>query len=154
MKKNITNNHNPIEILLIEDNEADVVLTKRAFLKGKINNNVQVAYDGLQAFSMLRNEGEYENNPKPHVILLDINLPKLSGHDVLKELKTDADLKRIPVIMLTSSEADIDIFKSYEFSASSYIVKPVDADKFKAVVSAIEDFWFSVVVLPTHVKEG
>lgn len=138
----------PIEILLVEDNEGDIFLTKKAFSSAKIINNISVATDGETALSMLRKEGEYSDVNRPDIILLDINLPKKNGNEVLEEIKADTSLRRIPVVVLTSSKAEQDIVKTYDLHASSYIVKPIDISKFQEVVSAIEAFWFSVVVLP------
>lgn len=141
----------PIEILLVEDNEGDVFLTKKAFEKAKIANNIHVAIDGEKAIEMLKREGEYADIPQPDIVLLDINLPKKDGKQVLAEIKEIPELKRIPVVILTSSKAEQDVVKTYDLHASSYIVKPIDLDKFHDVVTAIEDFWFSVVILPTDV---
>ena len=138
----------PIEILLVEDNEGDVFLTRRAFEKAKLANNIEVAADGEIAMDMLRRQGEYSTLSKPDIVLLDINLPKKDGKQVLKEMKEDEELRRIPVVILTSSQAEQDVIKSYDEHASSYIVKPINLEKFRDVVTAIEDFWFSVVVLP------
>ena len=138
----------PIEILLVEDNEGDVFLTKKAFEKAKIINNITVASDGKEALRMLRHETPYETVARPDIILLDINLPKKNGKEVLADIKNDDNLKRIPVVILTSSKAEQDVLKTYDLHANSYIVKPIDLEKFKGVVTAIEDFWFSVVVLP------
>lgn len=136
----------PVEILLVEDNEGDVFLTKKAFEKAKIANNINVAMDGEEAMNMLQSN----STPKPDIVLLDINLPKKDGKQVLAEMKEDENLRRIPVVILTSSKAEQDIVKTYDLHASSYIVKPIDLQKFSEVVTAIEDFWFSVVVLPSE----
>lgn len=141
----------PVEILLVEDNEGDIFLTKKAFEKAKIANNIRVAIDGEMALEMLRKEGEYSDIPKPDIVLLDINLPKRDGKQVLLEMKEDEELKRIPVVILTSSKAEQDVIKTYDMHASSYIVKPINLVNFHDVVTAIEDFWFSVVVLPSNV---
>lgn len=138
----------PIEILLMEDNDGDVFLTRKAFQKAKITNNIQVAPDGEIGMNMLRREGEYADVPKPDIVLLDINMPKKDGKQVLAEMKADRNLRRIPVVILTSSQAEQDVLKSYDLHANSYIVKPINLENFHNVVSAIEDFWFSVVVLP------
>ena len=138
----------PIEILLVEDNEGDVFLTKKAFEKAKITNNIHVAPDGEIALEMLKKEGEYAESTRPDIVLLDINLPKKDGKQVLAEMKSDENLRRIPVVVLTSSQAEQDVVKTYDLHASSYIVKPLNLEKFHDVVTAIEDFWFSVVVLP------
>lgn len=139
----------PIEILLIEDNEGDIFLTKKAFERAKIANHIYVATDGEMGIQMLGKKREYSDIPTPDIVLLDINLPKKNGQQVLGEMKQDSALKRIPVVILTSSKAEEDIVKSYDLHASSYVVKPIDLTKFYEVVSAIEDFWFSVVVLPS-----
>ena len=141
-------NVKPIEILLVEDNSGDLFLTKRAFSKAKIANNIQVAKDGDVAMDILLQRTEYKDCPRPDIVLLDMNLPKKSGPEVLAEIKSHDDLKSIPVIILSSSEAQEDITKSYELQASGYITKPIDMPQFHNVVGAIEDFWFSVVKLP------
>ncbi|MCB1782646.1 MAG: response regulator [Alphaproteobacteria bacterium] len=141
----------PIEILMVEDNDGDVFLTRRAFEKAKIRNNIVIAQDGEKALSLLRNEDGAEDFILPDIILLDINLPGKDGKQVLAELKQDENLKRIPIVILTSSQADQDIIKSYELHANGYIVKPVSPEKFNEVVLAIEEFWFSVVVLPSDI---
>jgi len=141
----------PVEILLVEDNEGDVFLTKKAFEQAKIANNINVAIDGEAAIEMLKNQGEYADLARPDIVLLDINLPKKDGKQVLLEMKADDNLKRIPVVILTSSKAEQDVVKTYDLHASSYIVKPINLEKFHDVVTAIEDFWFSVVVLPNDV---
>ncbi len=149
----MTQNIKPIEILLVEDNEGDVFLTKKAFQKAKIVNNIYVAPDGEVAMEMLKNEAGYEDIPKPDIVFLDINLPKKDGKQVLAEMKADENLRRIPVVILTSSQAEQDVLKSYDLHANSYIVKPVDLKKFQAVVDVVEDFWFSIVMLP-HESAG
>ena len=140
-----------IEILLIEDNEGDVFLTKKAFEKAKIANNIHVALDGEIGIQMLKKEGEHAGLPTPDIVLLDINLPKKDGKQVLAEMKEDEELKRIPVVILTSSSAEQDILKTYDLLCSSYIVKPINLMKFGEIVNVIEDFWFSVVKLPSQV---
>jgi CheY-like chemotaxis protein len=124
-----------------------VLLTREAFRSGKISNNLAVADDGEVALAMLRREGIYVNQPIPDVILLDLNLPCMDGREVLQAIKNDPELQRIPVIVLTSSKAEIDIFKTYELGANGYIVKPVTFDRLQEIVASIESFWFSVVVL-------
>ena len=138
-----------VEILLVEDNPGDVVLTKEAFADAKIHNNINVAADGEEALKYLRKEGEFANATVPDIILLDINLPKKDGREVLAEIKVDEVLRRIPVVVLTSSKAEQDVVDVYDLHANSYLVKPVSLEKFIDVVNAIESFWFSVVVLPT-----
>ena len=138
------------EIVLVEDNPGDVVLTQEAFKQAKINNNIHVAPDGEIALEMLYKQGEYTQLATPDIILLDLNLPKVDGREVLEKIKADDELKRIPVVVLTSSQADADILQTYDLHASSYIVKPVDLDQFSRVVESIENFWFTVVVLPSE----
>jgi len=138
----------PIEILLVEDNPGDVRLTQEAFKEGKVSNNLNVATDGVEALAFLRQEGEYADIPRPDVILLDLNLPKKDGREVLAEIKDDPDLRRIPVVVLTTSQAEQDILKSYNLHANCYITKPVDLERFITVVKSIETFWLSVVKLP------
>ncbi len=147
----MTRHMKAIEILLVEDNDGDVFLTKKAFEKAKISNSIKVAADGEVAMNMLKRSEEYADFPRPDIVLLDINLPKKGGKQVLIEMKEDEELRRIPVVILTSSKAEQDVLKSYDLHASSYIIKPINLEKFHAVVSAIEDFWFSVVVLPSEV---
>lgn len=146
------NNLRPVEILLMEDNEGDVFLTKRAFQKGKIANNIQVAPDGEVGLEMLRRKGEYKDLPTPDIVFLDMNMPKKDGAQVLMEMKSDDILRRIPVVVLTSSKAERDILKTYDLHANAYIVKPIDCEKFHETVAAIEGFWFSVVVLPSEAE--
>jgi chemotaxis family two-component system response regulator Rcp1 len=138
----------PIEILLVEDNPGDVRLTREALNEAKMNNRLHVAGDGVQALRFLRREEEHAEAPRPDLILLDLNLPKKSGREVLEEVKADPDLRRIPVVVLTTSEAERDILRSYELHANAYVKKPVDFSSFIDVVRAIESFWFSVVLLP------
>ena len=138
----------PIEILLVEDNPGDVRLTKEALKEGRFANLINVAVDGFEAMAFLRREGKYANAPRPDLILLDLNLPKKNGREVLAEIKADSDLKRIPVVVLTSSQAEKDIVATYNLHANCYITKPVDFEQFICVVRSIEDFWFAVVKLP------
>ncbi|MEP6865033.1 MAG: response regulator [Deltaproteobacteria bacterium] len=135
---------NPIEILLVEDNPADVRLTQEALREGKVKNNLSVARDGEEALAFLRREG----SPRPDLILLDLNLPRRDGRQVLAEIKKDDELKRIPVVVLTTSAAEVDILKSYELHANCYITKPVDLEQFITVVKSIDDFWLTIVKLP------
>ena len=137
-----------IEILLVEDNPGDVRLTREALKEGKILNHVSVAGDGEEALSFLRRQGKYAGALRPDVILLDLNLPKKTGHEVLAEIKHEPDLKRIPVVILTTSMADQDILKAYDHHANCYINKPVDLEQFLRVVRSIEDFWCSIVKMP------
>lgn len=138
----------PIEILLIEDNPGDVRLTKEALRDAKIHINVHVAEDGVEALEFLRNKGKYEESPKPHLILLDLNLPRKDGREVLEEIKDDEQLKKIPVVVLTTSKSEKDIAKSYNLHANCYITKPVDLTQFTEIVKTIESFWFTIVKLP------
>jgi chemotaxis family two-component system response regulator Rcp1 len=138
----------PIEILLVEDNPGDVRLTQEAFKEGKVNNNLYVVNDGIEAMAYLHQEGKYSKVSRPDVILLDLNLPKKDGREVLAEIKEDADLRRIPVVVLTTSQAEQDILKTYNLHANCYISKPVDLARFITVVKSIETFWLSVVKLP------
>lgn len=136
------------EILLAEDNPGDVLLTKEAFAEAKIKNNINVATDGEETLDYLYKRGRFEDAATPDLILLDLNMPKKDGREVLEEIKKDDKLRRIPVVILTSSQAEQDVVKTYDLHANSYVLKPVDLGKFAEIVSAIESFWFSVVVLP------
>ena len=138
----------PIEILLVEDNPGDVRLTEEALKEGKVYNNMHVTMDGVKAMAYLHRESPYENASRPDVILLDLNLPKKDGREVLAEIKADPILKRIPVVVLTTSQADEDILRSYDLHANSYVAKPVDLDQFIKVVKSIEEFWLTIVKLP------
>ncbi len=138
----------PIEILLIEDNPGDVRLTREALKDAKVLNNLYVASDGIEGLAFLNRQGEFKNAIRPHLILLDLNLPKKDGLEVLAEIKAHPDLKRIPVVVLTTSKAEEDILMTYQMHANCYITKPVDLEKFIEVISAIEDFWLSIVKLP------
>ena len=140
----------PIEILMVEDNPGDVRLTQEALREGKVRNHIHVLTDGVEALAYLRRQGRYANASRPDVILLDLNLPKKDGREVLAEIKVDPNLLRIPVVILTSSEAEEDILKAYNLHANAYVAKPVDLEKFIAVVKAIEDFWLEIVKLPPH----
>ena len=140
----------PIEILLVEDNPGDVRLTIEALKDGRISNNLHVARDGTEGLRFLHREGPDEQAARPDLILLDLNLPKKNGREVLAEIKVDPELRRIPVVVLTTSQADEDVFKSYDLHANCYINKPVDFDQFIRVVRSIEDFWLTVVKLPTN----
>ena len=140
-----------IEILLVEDNPGDVRLTREALKDGKIINKLHVAEDGVEALAFLRREGKYHNAVRPELILLDLNLPKKDGREVLAEIKADKELKRIPVVILTSSAAEQDIVRSYNLHANCYVTKPVDLDQFINVVKSIEHFWLSVVKLPPEI---
>ncbi len=137
-----------IEILLVEDNPADVRLTKEAFKEGRLHNTLHHVKDGVEAMTFLRREAPFEQAPRPDIILLDLNLPRKDGREVLEEIKQDPQLRQIPVVVLTTSEAEEDVFRSYDLHANSYLVKPVNVERFMNVVRTIESFWFSVVKLP------
>jgi chemotaxis family two-component system response regulator Rcp1 len=137
-----------IEILLVEDNPGDVRLTKEALKEGKVRNSLHTVMDGEEAMAFLRKEGKYSGAPRPDLILLDLNLPKKDGREVLAEIKDDDDLKSIPVVVLTTSQAEEDIARTYNLHANCYITKPVDLEQFLNVVHSIEKFWLSVVKLP------
>jgi CheY-like chemotaxis protein len=140
----------PIEILLIEDSPSDVALTVEALKAGKIANNLNRVADGVEAIDYLRQRGKYAKALRPDLIMLDLNLPRKDGRDVLRELKTDPSLKLIPIIVLTTSRADKDVLQSYELNANCYITKPVDFEHFIEVVKSIENFWLTVVTLPRN----
>jgi CheY-like chemotaxis protein len=139
-----------VEILLIEDNPGDVRLTMEALDDGKFNNNLSVVEDGEEALAYLWKKGRYVKATRPDLILLDLNLPKKDGRQVLEEIKADNDLKRIPVVILTTSRAEEDIYKAYNYNANCYITKPIGFDEFIKVVKSIEDFWLSIVKLPSE----
>ncbi len=138
----------PIEILLVEDNAGDVRLAREGLRECKLLNNLSVADDGVNALAFLRREGEYAQAPRPDLIMLDLNLPRKDGREVLKEIKEDEQLKRIPVVILTTSKAEEDIVKSYSLHANCYVTKPLAIEQFINVVQAIETFWFTIVKLP------
>ena len=138
----------PVEILLVEDNPGDVRLTEEALKEGKVINNIHLVNDGVEAVSFLQKEGKYTDAVRPDLILLDLNLPKKDGREVLMEIKKDEALRRIPVVVLTTSKAEEDIIRTYDCHANCYITKPVDFDQFIKVVKSIEDFWLSLVKLP------
>lgn len=140
----------PVEILLVEDNPGDVRLTKEALKEAKVINNLTVLKDGVEALTFLRREGRYANAPRPHLILLDLNLPRKDGREVLAEIKDDERLKRIPVVVLTTSQNEQDVLKTYSLHANCYVTKPVDLEQFITVVKSIEDFWLGIVVLPKN----
>jgi chemotaxis family two-component system response regulator Rcp1 len=143
-----------VEILLIEDNPGDVRLTQEVLREGKVRNTLRVAGDGETALAMLHRVGAYADAPRPDVILLDLNLPKKDGRQVLAEIKADPDLHRIPVVILTTSKAEEDVLKSYDLNANCYITKPVDLDQFIQVVRMIENFWLTIVILPPPVARS
>jgi CheY-like chemotaxis protein len=138
----------PIEILLVEDNPGDSRLAREAMKDYKLTNNLYIVEDGVEAMNFLRKEGKYAMAPRPDLIILDLNLPKKDGREVLAEIKTDDDLKRIPVVILTISKAEEDILNTYNLHANCYISKPIDLDQFMKVVKSIEDFWLTIVKLP------
>ena len=137
-----------VEVLLIEDNPGDVRLTREALKEAKVHNNLSVVNDGLDAMSFLRREGRFAQAPRPDLVLLDLNMPRKDGREVLAEVKADPDLRRIPVVVLTTSKAEEDILRSYDLHANSYVTKPVDFEQFMKVVRSIEEFWLSVVKFP------
>ena len=139
----------PIEILLVEDNPGDVDLAREALETGKVRNTLNVVGDGEAALAFLRRQGQYAGVPRPGLVLLDLNLPRKDGREVLSEIKTDPHLRRIPVVILTSSKAEEDILKTYDLHANCFITKPIDLNQFIKVVQAIEDFWFTIVQLPS-----
>jgi len=139
-----------VEILLVEDNPGDVRLTQEALKDNKMHNNLHVVEDGVEALAFLRKEGQYSGSPRPDLILLDLNLPRKDGREVLAEIKADARLRRIPVVVLTTSKAEEDILRAYDLSANCYITKPVDFEQFIRVVKSIEDFWLAMVKLPSE----
>ena len=141
-------NGHAIEILLVEDNPGDVRLTREALKEAKVRNSLSVASDGVEAMAFLRREGIYSMAPRPDIVLLDLNLPKKDGRQVLTEVKADPELRRIPVVILTTSKAEEDIIKTYDLHANCFVTKPVDFDQFVKVVQSIEHFWLSIVTLP------
>ena len=141
----------PVEFLLAEDNPGDVRLTKEALRESKISNNLNVVPDGVEAMAFLRRTGNYANAPRPDVILLDLNLPKKDGREVLAEVKADPNLRLIPVVIITSSEAEQDVLRTYELHANCYVTKPVDLEQFIKVIQSIETFWLTIVTLPSSV---
>ncbi|HBF33464.1 TPA: response regulator [Candidatus Sumerlaeota bacterium] len=143
----------PIEILLVEDNPGDVRLTQEALSDAKVRNNLHIAGNGEEAMDFLRRKGKFEGVARPDLVLLDLNLPKKNGMEVLDEMKHDETLRTIPVVILTTSEAERDISKAYNSHANCYIAKPLDLDQFVKVIKTIEAFWFSIVKLPQGTKE-
>jgi len=138
----------PIEILLVEDSPGDVTLTIEALRDAKVANNLHVARDGEEALRFLRQEGEFADKPRPDLVLLDLNMPRKDGREVLADMKADPVFKRIPVVVLTTSQSEDDVAAAYNLSANCYVAKPVDLDQFLGVVRAIDDFWLSLVKLP------
>jgi two-component system, chemotaxis family, response regulator Rcp1 len=139
-----------VELLLVEDSPGDVRLTIEALKEGRVINNLTVVQDGEEAIAVLRRQGKYADAPRPDLILLDLNLPRKGGIEVLAEIKEDPDLKQIPVVVLTTSQAEQDILRTYQLHANCYIVKPVDLNQFMNVVQAIKSFWLALVMLPPH----
>lgn len=137
-----------IDILLVEDNPGDIRLTQEALKESKMRNRLNIVYDGVEAMDFLRRKAPYENAPRPDIILLDLNLPRKDGRAVLEEIKADTDLRRIPVVILTTSDDEHDILRSYDLHANCYITKPLDLNQFAAIVKTIENFWFQIVKLP------
>jgi CheY-like chemotaxis protein len=146
----MTDGRSPVEILLVEDNPGDVRLTREALREGKVYNNLHWAKDGVEALEFLRQQGRYANAPRPDIILLDLNLPRKDGREVLEEIKSDEVLKRIPVVVLTTSKAEEDVLRTYNLHANCYVTKPVDLEKFMVVVKSIDVFWLTVVTLPPN----
>ncbi len=142
----------PVDILLVEDNKGDAELAAEALEDAKMRNNLFTVFDGDEATDFLYRRGNHENAPRPDLIILDLNLPKKDGREVLEEIKLDPNLRRIPVVILTTSKAEEDILKTYDLHANCYITKPLEFDKFIDVVKSIEDFWMSIVVLPKETK--
>ena len=150
----MNDNNEPIEILLVEDNPGDARLAVEALKDSKINNNLYHVKDGVEAMDFLRRQGGYAGVPVPDLVLLDLNLPRKDGREVLEEIKEDDELKLVPVVVLTTSEAERDLVRSYDLHANAYVVKPLDLDRFIEVVQAIEDFWFAIVKLPPKAEDG
>ena len=141
-------NTEPIEILLVEDNLGDARLAAEALKENKVRNNLYHVVDGVEAMAFLKRSGDYATAPRPDLILLDLNLPRKDGREVLAEIKEDPELRLVPIVVLTTSEAEMDLVKTYDLHANAYIVKPIDLDRFIEVVQAIENFWFTIVKLP------
>lgn len=147
---NDESNGRPVEVLLVEDNAGDVRLTQEALREAKVHNNLSVVNDGIEAMAFLRREGKYAQAPRPDLMLLDLNMPRKDGRQVLAEVKADPELGRIPIVVLTTSKAEEDIVRSYELHANSYVTKPVDFEQFMKVVQSIEGFWLTVVKYPSN----
>jgi chemotaxis family two-component system response regulator Rcp1 len=137
-----------IDILLVEDNEGDVHLTREALKRAKVRNQVHTTSDGVEAMQFLRREGEFKDAPRPDLVLLDLNLPNMDGREVLAAMKSDASLRTIPIVVVTSSAAEQDIVKTYDLNANAYVTKPVDLQQFLHVIGALGDFWLEIVKLP------
>jgi chemotaxis family two-component system response regulator Rcp1 len=146
----MTDGRSPVEILLVEDNPGDERLTREALREGKVYHNLHWVKDGVEAMAFLRRQGKYASVPRPDIVLLDLNLPKKDGREVLEEIKTDEDLKRIPVVVLTTSKAEEDVLRTYNLHANCFVTKPVDLEKFIVVVKSIDVFWLTVVTLPPN----
>lgn len=142
----------PADFLLVEDNPGDVRLTQEALKSHKVQNNLHVVNDGEEAMSFLRKEGKHANAPRPDIILLDLNLPRKDEREVLADIKSDPSLKTIPVVVITSSEAEQDVIRSYNLNANCYVTKPVNLDQFIKVVQSINDFWLTIVKLPSSLE--
>lgn len=138
----------PVEILLVEDSPGDVRLTLEGLRDAKVSNHVQVVADGAQAMALLRREGDYADAPRPDLILLDLNLPRKDGREVLAEIKRDPDLASTPVVIMTASDAEEDVLRAYDLHANCYVTKPIDLEQFIRVIKEIEDFWLTIVELP------
>ncbi|MGH9756378.1 MAG: response regulator [Candidatus Acidiferrales bacterium] len=147
---NLEQQPQPVDILLVEDNAGDVRLTKEVLKDSKVRNNLIVATNGQEALDCLRKKGKYVGTLRPDLILLDLNLPVMDGREVLAQIKDDPELKRIPVVILTTSKAEEDILKTYNLHANCYVTKPVDLEQFCRVVKSLEDFWLAIVKLPNH----
>jgi CheY-like chemotaxis protein len=143
-----------LHILLVEDSPEDVLLTREAFKDAKVANEIHVVEDGEAAMAFMHREGDYADAPRPDLVLLDLNLPRKDGREVLAEIKDDADLRHIPVVVLTTSASDVDVMRAYEHHVNSYIRKPVDLDQFLSAVRTIDDYWLGVVALPTAWPSG
>ena len=139
---------NPINILLVEDDEGDVLLTQKALQKSKIYNTLSVARDGVEALQFLRREGKFKDEQRPGLVLMDLNMPRKDGRETLAEIKNDPNLRSIPVVVLTTSDADQDVLQSYDLQANCYITKPVDLTQFTRVIQQLQDFWLCLVKLP------
>ena len=145
---NVNERARPIEILLVEDSPGDVRLTEIALKNAKVSNSLHVVGDGVEAMAFIRREGDYVHAPRPDLILLDLNMPRMDGREVLAEIKKDESLRMIPVVILTTSKSDEDVLRMYNLHANAYVTKPFDLNQFLDVVKSIEDFWLTVVSLP------
>jgi two-component system, chemotaxis family, response regulator Rcp1 len=144
----------PIEILLVEDNPGDERLTREALKEGKVYSNLHWVKDGVEAMAFLRREGKHADAPRPDIVLLDLNLPRKDGREVLQDIKSDESLRRIPVVVLTTSKAEADVLRTYDLHANCYVTKPVDLEKFIVVVRSIDRFWLTVVTLPPNGQQS